>query len=319
MNNVKETEIQYCTSCGAANKRSAVWCCECKQKIIVRHRPIVDFLKKRVKGKATGKMTQKLFDLIKDFILEHLYGVILTVSVVATTTTAVITATPYIEEVTTPPFEKVVISEEPEVPAIEVTDGIFELTDTDITWFKHVVTAYDAKIDNTIRDTDPYWSDDSDYESATELWAENGIEGYTYKGIHELYDNPLPMGQDSLSSEIVDMYGDEWYADGFWARHYRYAPVEGVRTGVNVNSELGHTLLSDGYDVMEVDYYCLTYNGNDMEGHTFDFKALPPQDKTSYEKYVYTFLLTRKHGKERWHIAQEVLTEKVGGPRHEGN
>ncbi len=320
MQNMKEMELQYCTSCGAVNKKSAVLCEECKKKIVVRHRPIVDFLKKRAKGKATGEITEKLFDLIKDFLFDHLYGVILTVSVVATATTAVVTSTPYIEEVTIPPFEKTVISESTDVavePDAETTDGIFELNETDIIWLKHVVTAYDAIIDNTIRNAEPYWSDDSYYESATELWAENNIEGYNYNGTHELYNNPLPMGQDSLNWEIVERYGDEWYDNGFWASHTRYVPVEGSRTGINVRSELGHTLLAEGYDVLEVDFYCLTYNGNDMDWDTFDFKALPPADKVAYEKYVYTFLLTRKHGEERWHIAEEVLTEKTGGPRHE--
>ena len=75
MENLKE-EIQYCTTCGAVNKKSAVFCEECKKKIIVHHRPIVDFLKKRAKGKAAGEATEKLFDLIKDFLFDHLYGMI---------------------------------------------------------------------------------------------------------------------------------------------------------------------------------------------------------------------------------------------------
>ena len=298
---VKETEVQYCTSCGAANKKSAVFCEACNKKIILRHRPIIDFLKKRAKGSLTGEVTEKLFSLVKNFLFDHLYGVILTVSVVTTATVTLVTSTPYIKDVTTPPFEKVEVSEQAEVPVSEITDGIFELTETDIIWFNHVVSAYDAKIDNTIRSGDPYWADDTYYTYATELWAENGIEGYNYKGTHELYDNPLPMGQDPSDS------------DDFWPYHCRYTPDEEVRTGINVRSELGHTLLSDGYDVMEVDFYCLTYNGSDMEGYTFDFSALPPADKVPYEKYVYTFLLTRKHGEERWYIAEEVLAQSIGG------
>lgn len=304
-------EKQYCTSCGAINKKSAVFCAECEEKIVVRHRPFIDFLKKHIKDSAEGATTERVYTLIRKFILEHLYGTVLTVSVVATATVAVATATPHIKEVTTTLPQKSVETVAEEEPQ---TDGVFELTEDDIIWLKHVTTAYDAKIDNTLRSGEPYWANDDDYSSATELWAENNIEGYTYKGKHELYTNPLPMGQDD-TDYAYNLYGDEWDAEGFWAAHYRYTPIEGSRTGVNVRSELGHTLLADGYDVLEVDFYCLTYYGEDMRDHKFDFKSLPPADKTPYEKYVYTFLLTRKHGEERWHIAEEVLTERVGGSR----
>lgn len=304
---VKETEIQYCTSCGAANKKSAVFCEACNIKIIIRHRPVVDFLKKRAKGKVAGKTTEKLFSLIKNFLFDHLYGIILTVSVVTTATVTVATSTPYIEKVTTAPFEKAVVevSEKVEEPETEITDGIFELTETDIIWFNHVVSAYDAKIDNTRRSGTPYWEDDELYTDAAELWAENGIEGYSYSGTHELYNNPFPMGQNPSDSDAT-------VGEDFWVYHCRYTPDVGARTGINVRSEFGHTLLSDGYDVMEIDFYCLSYNGVDMEGYTFDFSVLPPTDKTPYEKYVYTFLLTRKHGEERWYIAEEVLIESIG-------
>ncbi len=293
-------EIHYCTSCGAANKKSAVFCEECKKKIIVRHRPVVDFLKKRVKGKAAGEVTEKLFDLIKDFLFKHLYGMVLTVSVVATAVTAVVTATPYVKKVETLPSERVV--EETVVP--EASEGVFELTESDVIWLKHVLTAYDAEIDNTRRSGETYWSDPEEYTSATELWAENNIEGYTYRGKHELYDNPVPMGQD----EYYD------YSDSEWSLHYRYTTGASAKTGINVKSELGHTLLADGYDVMEVDFYALTYSSSVVTWDRFDFNALPPDG--AYEKYVYTFLLTRKHGEKRWHIAEEVLSEKYGGPRY---
>ena len=301
MKNIKE-EIHYCTTCGAVNKKSAVFCEECKNKIIVRHRPIADFLKKRVKGKAAGKATEKLFDLVKNFLFDHLYGMILTVSVVATATTAVVTATPYIEKVTSVP-EAITVTEE--LAAEEVPTGVFEPTERDIMWYTHIICAYDAEIDNSKRSGEPYWADDDEYSSATELWAEGNIEGYTYSGVHELYDNPLPMGQD----EYYDM-------DESWSWHGRYAPKTGARTGSNVKSELGHTLLKEGYDVLEADFYCLTYDANEVDWNSgeFDIFALPPDG--AYEKYVYTFLLTRKHGEDRWYIAEERLTERYGGPRY---
>ena len=56
-------EIHYCTTCGAVNKKSAVLCEECKKKIILRHRPLADFLKKRVKSKTVGDAAEGFFKL----------------------------------------------------------------------------------------------------------------------------------------------------------------------------------------------------------------------------------------------------------------
>lgn len=303
-------EKQYCTSCGSINKKSAIFCTECEEKIVVRHRPFIDFLKKHLKDGVGGATTERAYTLIRKFILKHLYGAILMVSVVATATITVVTATPYIKKVSEPPKKSDVAVTAEKKPE---TKGVFELTEADYRRLDHVTTAYDAEIDNTLRNVETYWMDPEEYSSATELWAENNIEGYTYKGKHELYTNPFPMGFDDTDGAYAAVDYD--WGEGLEPMHYRYPPHEGIRTGVNVRSELGHTLLADGYDVMEVDFYALTYYDKDIRGHSFDFNALPPADKTPYEKYVYTFLLTRKHGEGKWYIAEEVLTEKVGGPR----
>lgn len=309
--NIRE-ESHYCTSCGAVNKKSAVLCEECNKKIVIRHRPVVDFLKKRAKTGVAGEVTERLFSLIKNFLFDHLYGAILTISIVATTTVVLTSATPYIENVSEPPHREtsVVTETTPE------EYGVFELTERDITRLKHVTTAYDEAIDYSRRTSVPYYNGVDRYASATELWAENNIEGYAYKGTYDMYNNPLPMGQDELDEDVYNTNWEEWEAENFWPIHYRYSPIEGIRTGSDVRSALGHTLLDDGYDVMEVDYYCLTYNGEEMEKwDEFDFGALPPADETPYEKYVYTFLLTRKNSEDKWYIAEEVLTEKTGGQR----
>jgi predicted RNA-binding Zn-ribbon protein involved in translation (DUF1610 family) len=43
-------EIQYCTRCGSANKKSAAACQECGKKIVTRHRPFWYFVKKHTKS-----------------------------------------------------------------------------------------------------------------------------------------------------------------------------------------------------------------------------------------------------------------------------
>ena len=206
-------ENQYCTSCGAVNKKSAVFCEECNKKIIIRHRPVVDFLKKRVKGGVAGEVTEKVFDLVKNFLFDHLYGLVLTVSVVTTATMALATATPHIEKVTTRPAQN--------TSATSVVDEYRELTEKDITRVYHVTMTYDAKIDITMRHDNSFWGDDPDYTSPTEFWAENAIEGYTHKGRHDLYDKFLPRGWDILHRPLYDAHWQEWESMGFYPKHWR--------------------------------------------------------------------------------------------------
>lgn len=308
-------ELYYCTTCGAANKISAVICTECENKIVTKHYPLADFLKKRIKGELTGTVTENLFKLIRKYLYSHLYGVVLTVSVVTTGVVAAYNATPHIKKVTSFPVTTAVAEEKEEEQ--NEKKGVFELTEDDIMWLKHVVTAYDAELDNTIRSGEAYYSDDDEYTSGTQLWAENNIEGYSFKGRHEMYDNPIASGQDELDEGIYNANYDNWYEQGFEPTHYRYAPIEGTLTGSEVESELGHTLLENGYDVMQVDYYCLTYNCFDgFKDYKFNFEKQPPADKTPYEMLRYKFLLTRRTGEERWHIAEEVLVQKTGGPKY---
>ncbi len=283
-------EIHYCTSCGAANKKSTVFCEECKKKIIVRHRPVADFLKKRAKGKAAGKVTEKLFDLIKDFLFKHLYGMVLTVSVVATVTTAAVTATPYIKKVTKNPVMEV---------KAEQAEGREEYipTESDLYYTVYLSMNYDAILDNTLR-VDGYWGMPERITSAEDMFAENNIAGYTHSGRHDMYENPLTVGNIAL---LDSMYNSERV---FYT--YRDVDEQSTVSGKNVKSELGKKLYSEGYEVMEFDYYMLTYE-NLPE---YDYSSPPPQGITPYEMLKYRFLIVK--WEDEWHIAEDILAERIG-------
>ena len=124
MDNVKiNEEIRYCTSCGAVNKKSAVRCSSCEEKMVARHSPFMSFLIKRIKSKAFGEGKERIFKLIRRYLYEHLYGVILTVSVVTTGTIVLANPQPsYIKTVTEFP-KAVALKAEDEAPKeIELTD-----------------------------------------------------------------------------------------------------------------------------------------------------------------------------------------------------
>ena len=297
MNMANNEEIQYCTRCGSANKKSAVMCEECGKKIIVHHRPFWDFVKKHTKGGLKEKVKSDLFDALKEFLFNHLYGTIVTFSVVGTVTAAVVTATPYIKPVSTTPAERVVV----ENPAEPEKRGSFELTEDDHTRLAHVLTAYDAEIDNTLRPINTYWADPEEYADASELFAENNIEGYTWQGRHDMYTNPITISLDEVNENFDWEEGKEPYGQRDWIE-------SSAVTNENVTSSFGKELYENGYDVMECDYYLMTFRGM----FDYDFDAPPPLEKNPYELLKYRFLLTRKSAEDDWYIAEEVLVERKG-------
>lgn len=289
-----DCEVRYCTSCGAVNKRSAVRCSECEEKITKKHSPFMSFLLKRIKGKAFDKGSEKLFEIIREFLFQHLYGVILTVSVVVTSVVVAANPTPYIKEVTEFPAA---VNSEIEKEA----EKTIELTEYDHARIDHVISAYDAVIDNTLRPFNTYWAKPEEYSSGSELWAENNIEGYPYHGDHDMFENPITLVMETRIDEF-DTLETEPYGQRDWIE-------QSIVTGSNVKSELGQTLYKNGYDVLEIDYYLMTIKGYMPD---YDFDAPLPEDKEFYEKLKYVFLLTRKTGEEKWYIAEEKLVERFG-------
>ncbi len=302
MENVKE-EIQYCTSCGAVNKKSAVFCSECKKKIIVRHRPIVDFLKKRVKGRATGEVTERLFSLIKDFLFEHLYGVILTVSVGVVATTAVVTSTPYIEEVTVPPFERAVMSEESELPA-ESEVPVEETTQMNVSqeyakWCEYhaivMMSYYMDYSDHAVWAFDGYTLS-PDNISLDEIYAERAIPGFNYQGAHELMTERIPLGMYHNGSSHKPLGVSE--IQGCVEGSYKF--------GENVSSDFGQTLYEQGYEIMECNYAISLYEGLESDG------TIQPEP---VEKEEYRVLFVRND--DSWYIAEEILVDRIKGDTYD--
>lgn len=95
----KKEDIIYCGECGAANKKSAHICCECEKKIKKRYFPFVDFLKNNLKSEIIDRAGESAFGLIRKFLFSHLYGTVLTISVVATIAVSAVSAVSYTKPV----------------------------------------------------------------------------------------------------------------------------------------------------------------------------------------------------------------------------
>ena len=110
--NTKDSEIYYCTHCGAANKKSAVECVECEKKIISKYRPFYDFLKNHTKEEGKDTAVNTVLGIIYRFLISHIYGIVLTVSIVAAGVVTVQGFNSHIKDVSEAPKENIVAKEE---------------------------------------------------------------------------------------------------------------------------------------------------------------------------------------------------------------
>lgn len=74
--------IIYCVYCGTENDIKIKKCVKCKKQLDPKNRPFRDYLVEKVKDKVTGDVQENIFSLITNYIKSHLYGFILTCSVV---------------------------------------------------------------------------------------------------------------------------------------------------------------------------------------------------------------------------------------------
>ena len=134
-------EICYCSECGSANKKSAVVCENCESKINRGHSAFFYYLKSHIKDELKDRAVDKIYSVIKNYLLSHIYGTVLTVSVITVAASAVaVNYQPHIETVT---VKRVAIQTiaEPE----EKEPFVFD--EDDMSYLHHVATNYDSFAD----------------------------------------------------------------------------------------------------------------------------------------------------------------------------
>lgn len=281
-----DNEVYYCTHCGAANKKSAVECSECEKKIISKYRPFYDFLIKHTKDEASGAAVDSIFSLIQKFLLSHVYGIALSVSIVASAVAAVQVSQPYIQKVDVP--VSVSVSSEQDSIEEEQAEQSFELTEDDLYDFEHLAGNYDAFADNLRSEDSRYWDGEAYYSNASEMYAETNIPGFSYGGVHELIANPISIGWNNIPEQ------------GF-AYQYISRYTASAVTGEACTTDLAKKLVSDGYRVAECDYIMLVGSSEDENHDTLS----GPGDNA---RLKYRFVFVEHEGK--WYIAEDRLTER---------
>ena len=94
---------KYCIYCGTEHAAEDLVCRRCARELDPKENLLKDYLISKTKDKFKGTIEDNLYELIKKYLLSHLYGVVVSVSVVFLATTSVfaggISETPvYVEE-----------------------------------------------------------------------------------------------------------------------------------------------------------------------------------------------------------------------------
>ncbi len=280
-------EMQYCTYCGAIQKKSQVNCTECERKIRGEYRPFYDFIKKHVKDEVADTVKDTFFFYLKKYLLSHIYGIALSVTVVAATVSTVAAIEPHVQKLS-PVQTETVTSVQEETPA----HG--PLTEEDVYDFYHLAGNLDCFADD-LRASQSYWATDMVYyDSPSEMYAETIIEGFPYRGVHEMVSNPIPMYMLDEDPAYMDMEYSHVYSD-------RYCDASSAVTGTACTSELAKKLHEEGYRVAECNYVLCEAEGEySYESHT---------GSNVVKKLVYKFVYVEHEGE--WYIAEDRLVERI--------
>ena len=109
-------EKVYCVWCGCKHVKKTEKCMACGKKLDPKDRLLVDFLVEHTKDKFKGDLEDSLYEAIKNYLLSHLYGVVVTIAIVGAVTAAAAAPKPdaHIQPVEQPP---VIIAAEQETTA----------------------------------------------------------------------------------------------------------------------------------------------------------------------------------------------------------
>lgn len=112
----------YCIYCGLEHEAAETICKACGKPLDPKEELLKDYLISKTKDELKGKTADKLYEIIKNFILSHLYGTIVAVSVVFVAASSVLGP----DRALLPVYHEVVVYDEP-VEHVEKTQEQWDL------------------------------------------------------------------------------------------------------------------------------------------------------------------------------------------------
>lgn len=264
-------EILYCDYCGGTNKPSAVICEHCNRKMRMKHSAFLVFLKANTKNALLGDIQDRAFKRIRNFLLSHIYGVVVSILVVTTVTTYAIPKDSHIEKVATEAPAVNAIEEEPE-PAVT------ELSEEDRLSIYEMLNEYSLLCDTELigdMGQTPTMTFSDIFADMESIGFEMGAHQLRGTGVYAFAVQNQPAGQFATSSTSSTY----------------------LLTNDELTTELGKSLRDSGYEVAENIFTGLGY----FDGRVWDFgdvETIPPDFKHDY-KVVYVKI------DGRWYIADD--------------
>jgi len=142
------SEQKYCVWCGSAYTGQAKYCPHCGKNPDPAEHQLSDWLYSHTKDKLKGDIEGSLYEKLKNWLLSHLYGMVLSVTLVATTVTAVAGGTGHIKQVSRPPQAlggNIQTPVTPDMPDIPDVQEILSLSDR----LEYTITDYLAAVNSS--------------------------------------------------------------------------------------------------------------------------------------------------------------------------
>lgn len=274
----------YCVWCGSENPQDGKHCRQCGKKLEVKERLLVDFLVEHTKDKLKGDVDDGLYEALKNYLLSHLYSVIVAVAFVITAvTTVVVAATPgpgdHIERVL----------QAPALQDVTVTQGTTE------------PTAYAL----TQEDKDQIYTC---LRAFTDCMEYTRYVGDDYEYLNYVISDALEesIGYDSY----VDMYPDQVMGDVYHFNYTEYGElfIDEATWSTEPLTENGKELADMGYTIAVV---YVDYNFYGKRTGTSN----APTELLGSPRYLMTFtmengqwlLVEQINVKDRWEERQDAL------------
>ncbi|MBQ6488105.1 MAG: hypothetical protein IJI75_02650 [Solobacterium sp.] len=272
---------KYCIFCGAENTADADTCCACGRTMHPEEHLLKEYLYRKTKGKLQGKAEDSFLSVLKNWILSHLYGLVVTISLVALATITVSASfssqPPYVRRISSPltPAEQALaignetgsVTAVPETPAVEEQNDEMIVTEEDTNEVSHLTYEFD-------------------YYYMMEITLA-GVEFYIES------DEAETMQRANLDDCIVPEasgYRGEFVYGELDHSHYNYNEVRLDPGKPHINepaTELGERIMADGHPII-VYHATNHYSGQGTE-------------------YTRSFIFTATRLDGKWYFA-EVLS-----------
>ena len=250
--------VKYCIYCGTECDNGVAVCPSCNKSFTERENLFIEFLIDKTKDKYKGDLEDSIVEIIINFIKSHLYGVVLTISIVGVVVTSVVSNDSYIQKVT-------------KLPSNEVVE-MHNYT-SDQNEIKKVVDDYFYYARNIDHKAD---AEEKLEKLMSEVITTEVMPGYPVTSTH---DALAAVDADSSSYEYAIIDTDVEYATTiisaeFMAKGYRVAEVvlyETLKSGNEITKGLFMLTLIQDKGVWTVKESLYSYSDEKMEYYEEDY------------------------------------------------